>query len=218
MADIEKYSSKLPSTLKIGLINHLLLQQASSGVTYNAVELVISLKQHETNIKDLSSYLDFIYRVDGRISEIGYKRYVHRPRIQIEIDEVRVGSWEIVFQRFIDSIDAEKLAIVFLVLKFLPEVAKTLANGIRSYYEIRNAREDYLEKREKRRVRKEIRELINIEENFSTLEKKQKEKLVVLLEDLYKTSEKNLPSAARLAQKSVKDVRLVPIVKKKKGQ
>lgn len=211
MANIEKYSSKLPAALKIGLIKHLFGQ---SNYDFNAVELVISIKESDINVKSLSSYLDFIYRVDGQLSEIGYKRYTHYPQAQIHIDKIRFGSWEIIIERLIESGGAEKLGILYLVLKFLPEVTKTITNGIHSYYETMNIREDYLEKREKRRIRKEVRELINIEEGFSTLEKKQKEKLVALLEELYKASEKKLPSATRLAQKSVKEIKIRPITKR----
>lgn len=98
--------------------------------------------------------------------------------MQIEIDEIRFGSWEIVIQRFLGSVDADKLAIIYLALKFLPDIIRTFSDSIYRYYEIMDKREDFLEKRDKRIQRKKIRELINQEFGFSNLDKKQREKLV----------------------------------------
>jgi hypothetical protein len=205
MNEIQRYSNNLPAISKLGLTKHL-FEQGSDD--YNAVELIISMQDSGLNVKELSSYLDFIYRIDGHLSEIGYLKYVHNQRLQIEIDNIRFGSWEIVIERFLNTVDADKLAILFLALKFLPKIVQTFIDNIHKYYEILNTREDYLEKKDRRKNRKEIRDLINQEQGFSTLDKKQKEKLVTILEELFKTTEKQKIPASRFAQNSVKDVKL----------
>lgn len=135
--------------------------------------------------------------------------------MQIEIDEVRFASWEIVIQRFLGTLDADKLAIIYLALKFLPNIIQTFSDGVYQYYEIMDKREDFLEKRDKRIQRKKIRELINQEFEFSNLDKKQREKLVEILEELYQKTDNKLIPASRLANKTIKSLKINPIKKKK---
>ena len=207
MNEIQKYSDNLLAVSKLGLTKHI-FEQVSDD--FNAVELIISMQNSGLNVKELSTYLDFIYRIDGHLSEIGYLKYVHNQRLQIEINSIRFGSWEIVIERFLNTVDADRLTILFLALKFLPKIVQTVIDNIHKYYEILNNREDYLEKKDRRKSRKEIRDLINQEQGFSTLDKKQKEKLVTILEELFKATDKQKVPASRFAQKSVKDIKLRP--------
>ncbi len=214
MSNIEKYkgNSIALSASKTYLLN-LLFEQIPDE--YNAIELVISFDEKSIKIKELSAYLDVIYRFDAHLSDKGFNRYIHYPNLQIEIDEVRFGSWEIVIQRFLGSLDADKLAIIYLALKFLPNIIQTFSDGVYRYYEIMDKREDFLEKRDKRIQRKRIRELINQEFEFSNLDKKQREKLVEILEELYQKTDNKLIPASRLANKTIKSLKINPIKKKK---
>jgi hypothetical protein len=213
MPNIEKYqrNSIASSASKINLFRQL-FEQIPEG--YNAVELVISLEENAIKIKELSAYLDIIYRFDAHLSEVGFNRYIHYPNLQVEIDEIRFGSWEIIIQRFLDSVDADKLDIIYLALKFLPKIVQTFSGNIYRYYEILDKREDFLEKRDKRIQRKKMRELINQEFEFSNFDKKQREKLVDILEQLYQKTDNKLVPASRLASKTIKNLKLNPIKKK----
>ena len=214
MSNIEKYRDN-PIALSASKTNLLNLLFEQIPEEYNAIELVISFEENSIKIKELSAYLDIIYRFDAHLSDIGFNRYIHYPNLQIEIDEIRFGSWEIVIQRFLDSVDADKLAIIYLALKFLPNIIRTFSDGIYRYYEIIDKREDFLEKRDKRIQRKKIRELINQEFEFSNLDKKQREKLVDILEELYQKTDNKLIPASRLASKTIKSLKINPIKKKK---
>ena len=213
MPNLEKRQSlpSLSSISRMGLINQLFEQTPDD---YDAIELVVSLEQNGIKLKELSSYLDVIYGFDAHLSDIGFNSYIHQPDRQIQIDEIRFGSWEIVIQGYLHSIDADRLAIIYLGLKFLSKLVETLPNSVHRYYEILDKREDFLEKRDKRRRRKNIRELINQEFDFSNLERKQRERLVDVLEELYQKVDNKLVPASRLARRTIKDLKLNPVRKK----
>lgn len=214
MSNIEKHRGN-PIALSASKTNLLNLLFEQIPEEYNAIELVISFDENSIKIKELSAYLDVIYRFDAHLSDIGFNRYIHYPNLQIEIDEIRFGSWEIVIQRFLGSVDADKLAIIYLALKFLPNIIRTFSDDIYRYFEIMDKREDFLEKRDKRIQRKKIRELINQEFEFSNLDKKQREKLVEILQELYQKTENKLIPASRLASKTIKSLKINPVKKKK---
>jgi hypothetical protein len=210
MSNIQLFKRNLVSVQKRGL-TRVFFEDISDE--YNAIELSIQMNDKELNVKELSSYLDLIYRIDGQLSEYGYSRYVHNPSMQIEIDQIRFGSWIIVIERFLKSIEGEKLVILFLGLKYLPLVVKTIADSFERYYEIMNKREDYIEKKDSRRKRKEIDKLLANEDGFAKLDKKERKKLVLIIEGLFDNNKGKIVAASRFAQKSIKDIRIKPAKK-----
>lgn len=205
MTNIVRLSSSLPQ--KVGAnLTQILLENSNSDD--NAIELTISIEAEDLGVKDFSSYLDLIYRIDGNLSLIGYKRYVQVPKDQIRIAEIRFGSIEVVIERFINSLDANNIAIIGLCLKYLPQVFKATMEVGTQYYEIQNKREDYLEKKDKRKLRKSIRESITRDENLKGINKNLKEKIVDLLDDLYGKNLIRMNSSSRFANKSVKSIKL----------
>src|ERR1700743_3496324 len=115
---MEKYSRGVSRSFP----NNLLYVFFQNNELEGALELVISLDQRAVNIKGLSSYLELIYRLDGMLSNFSFYQYSHIPQVQIAIDEVRFGSWEIVLKELFDSGRAEKLVLIGLFLKYLPKV------------------------------------------------------------------------------------------------
>lgn len=215
MSNIEKYQNKIPSLSKINFTQSIF---KNVPIELDTLELSIKIQQTEINIKELSSYLEFIYKIDGHLSEFSFARYSHNPRQQIEISEVRFGSWDIVIERILNSVDADKLAIIYFTLKFLPKIIDTFIDKIHTYYQILETRENYLEKRESRKKRKELRKLINEDEELNFLDKKQKEKIILVIESLYeKAGDTNIP-ASRFAQKFIKGIKLVPKSGRKKSR
>lgn len=205
MPNIERYLKHLPAISNLKLAKLLFDKESNDDDT---IELIITINNEDVNFKELSSYFDLIYRLDGHLSEIGYLKYVHNPNAQIKIDDVRIGSWEIVIERLLKSIEADKLVIIYIALKYLPNVIQAVVDNVHKYYQVLDLREDFLEKKEKREKRKIIRELINHDSEFTNLEKKQKEKLIAILEELYDKSNAKTVPASRLAQKSIKGIKL----------
>jgi hypothetical protein len=210
MSNIQLFKRNLVSISKSGL-TRVVFEDISDE--YNAIELGIQMNDKELNIKELSSYLDLIYRIDGQLSEYGYTRYVHNQRMQIEIDRIRFGSWIIVIERLLKSIEGERLVILFLTLKYLPLLVKTFVDSFHRYYEIMNEREDYIEKRDNRRKRKELDKLLTNEDGFAKLDKKEKKKLILIIEGLFENNKGKIVAASRFAQKSIKDIRIKPTKK-----
>lgn len=205
MANIERFSSSSPQ--KIGsTLTTLFFEEANQED--NCIELVISIDSNHLSIKEFSSYLDFIYRIDGMTSELGYKRYVQIPRAQIEISEIRFGSLLIIIEKFIDELDGKTLVIIGLCLKYLPQVIKTSTEASVHLFDMLNKREDYLEKKDRRKLRKSIRDSIKEDEALQGINKNLKEKLVDLLDEMYVKNTQRIGPASRFASKSVKSIKI----------
>ncbi len=206
MSNLERYFSKSLAKQNIGLAKILFENVKSEDV----IVLIISIEPKHINIKEFSSYLDFIYRIDGQMSSVGYLRYVHNPNVQIEISEIRFGSLQLFIQESLNSLDAEKLIIIWLALKFLPDTISRLMDAPNKMMDFLIKREEYLEKKDRRKFRKHIREVINEEIELSKLSKQQKEKLIDRLDQLYLRNAKKLVPTARFANKFVKAINLLP--------
>lgn len=207
MSDIQKYFSNFLAKQEYGLAK-IIARQTDAEDFY--LELVISIEESNINIKELSSYLNLIYKLDGLMSDVGLNKYVHNYDSQIKINEIRIGSREIVIQKIFESIDADKLALIWLALKYLGTIFVTSSSSILLFYKALNQREEYLEKKDRRLLRSHIRDLIEEEVELSQLEKKHKTKLVDALDELYVKNKKVIPSASRFAKNSVKSVKLYP--------
>jgi hypothetical protein len=205
MANIEKFS---PLKLKrIGYsLTEIFFQDLSSND--NCIQLIVTVESQNINIKQFSRYLDLIYRIDGMLSEIGYARYVQTPNSQIEISDVQFGSIELWIERFINSIDANNLVIIGLCLKYLPKMIKIPLEAGKQYYELLNEREDYLEKKEKRKAKSNLRQAINQDDDLIGVPRSLKEKLLNLMIELYDKNKKYINSSSRFIYKSVKSVDL----------
>jgi|SRR6185436_1319926 len=174
------------------------------------IELIISIASGRINVKELSCYLDFIYRIDGMLSPAGYASYVHNPNLQIEIDEIRLGSWELIIQSILNSFEADKLVIFWLTLKYLPNTLNNLLDIPIKTIDFLNKREEYLEKKDRRKLRKNIRELVKSEVDLTGLDDRKKKQLVNILDELYARNTRRLTPSIRFAKKFIKSIKLIP--------
>jgi len=207
MSNIQKYFSNFLPKQELSLAKTILgnIEQED-----NYLELIISIDDSNINVKELSNYLDLIYRLDGLMNQDGYNQYTHNYDAQIRINEIRIGSRQFVFQAILESIDADRLVLTWLVLKYLGTIFISGASSVLLYYKALNQREDYLEKKDRRLLRKNIRDLIAEEVELSKLPKKHKAKLVDTIDGLYFKNRKLLPSASRFVKNSVKAIILKP--------
>ena len=207
MSNIQKYFSNFLSKQEIGLAK-IVLEEINQDANY--LELIISIEESNINVKELASYLNLIYRLDGLMSQDGYSQYTHNYNTQIKINEIRIGSREIVIQKVLESIDADRLALIWLTLKYMGTIFVTGASSVLLFYKALNQREDYLEKKDRRLLRKNIRELIEDEVGLSKLPKKHKAKIIDAIDELYVKNKKLIPAASRFIKNSVKSVALKP--------
>ena len=211
MSNIEKYSSEPPKKRNMFLIEGM-FQNFHKDDYY--LELIISINQESLNIKELSSFLDFIYKIDGYLSPSSFNKYIHNPDKQIKITEIRFGSVELIIQKALDSIDANRLIIIYIALRNLTKIALALPNFAIKVVDYLNKKEEYLERREKRKFRKHLREILNDEVELSNLDDKSKEKLVEILDEIYVKNHKRLGPVSRFVRKEIKSIKLNPKRKK----
>ncbi len=221
MSNIQKYTDKLP--LLSNELTKLFFLNVSHD--FDRVELAITLRKDRLNVKEFGSYLNFIYRVDGHLSPAGLLSYSHYPSKQIEVSEIRIGSYDLIFEWLAKNLNNYNgVILLYLTIKFLPKVIQPYLDTIYKGYQIAELQEDILEKRykrekkelkeqrlkkEKRAYKKELRRLFK--EEFPHIEKKQREKLIETITQLYlRIGYRNI-AAGRFAQKVMQDIRLSPI-------
>ncbi|NML66732.1 hypothetical protein HHL22_16105 [Hymenobacter sp. RP-2-7] len=181
MSNIERYRG-----LQLSRVSSMILGQMFDNVSGDEVSLLsIVIEDFNINIKDLSSFLYFIYKIDGLFSQKGFNSYSKTKENQIHINRITTGSIIIEIENEIHKVGTENLIIIYFAIKTIYRTGGMLVDGLTKFYEIGTKREDYLEKRERRQMRKHIREAINEEIELSNLDKKNKEKLVDLLDDIY---------------------------------
>jgi hypothetical protein len=209
MSEIEKYRDRIPALSKLDIAKILFPDPGA-----DELELIISIEQHNLNIKELSTFLETIYRFDGFLSELGFLQYSRYPHLQIKIAEVRQGSWEIVLREYLQTINAERLVIVGFALKYIPKILTTLLDMGLKYVDFQIKKEELLEKKDKRKFRRDVRDIINDDESLQKLDKKTQDKVIDILDELYSANTKRLPASSRFVSNSVKAIKLSS---KKKG-
>lgn len=172
------------------------------------LELTVVISDSDLNVRDFSNFLGLIYRVDGLLSYGGLARYSRMPHQQIEVKHFRPGSIQLIFEKIIESTDANTLVILWLVLKYLPQVLNSMLDLPMKAYDVLLKREEYLEKSEKRKFRNVIRSLMQEEPDLVHLDKKARGKIIALLEQLYVANGKKLSATSRFSVRSVKKILL----------
>jgi hypothetical protein len=204
MSNIQKSSNNLRLNSKLQL--EKLMFNFEDG-EFESIELVISIKDEGVNIKEFSSYLDFIYRIDGNLGKTKFLSYSKLPRVQLEISRFKQGSLEIIIEKILGTVDAQNLITIYLVLKYFPRVVSATLDGIHKIYEVLNAREDYLEKKGKRKENITLHKVINEDKGLEHLDKNDKDKIIKLISRFYEKP--NMP-ASRFAHKYIKSIELKP--------
>ena len=209
MTGIQKRENPFPSRNNLNF-KEILFQNYNDS--FDSVELIISIDDKQINIKEFSAYLDFIYQTDGYLSEYGLLSYSKMPRVQLEISGLKKGSLLLIIEKLINGLDGQNLIVLYLVLKYLPNVIKVSIDSAKTYYTTLSVREDYLEKKEKRKFRNPLKKAIFSDIELNSMTDKQKEKLAEQLSKFYR---KNNLAASRFAQKFIKKIKLKPHKKKK---
>ena len=160
------------------------------------VQLRIALEASGIKARDLASYLSLIDHVYGRLDPQGLLSYAHRKEGHVELSDVRAGSVELIISELVES--APTLAVIFIVLKLLPEFIRNLAA---SFKDIEEARLTRLRRAELRDRMKQDNELGRVSDNHRV-------QIVELLDKLYLLERENLPGAQRLARERVRSIKL----------
>jgi hypothetical protein len=210
MINIKKHESYQP-VVGYQLLPKLVFFDIPTDYEYNSIELTISIEQEHINIKELSTYLELIYFIDGNLCEFGFNAYSKRPQRQIEFSEIRNGSILLIIEKLLSEIDSEKLIIIYLLLKNLPKVFNVALDSAEKYYSIMDKREDYLAKKDIRKSQKEkvSKELSN-ESVLRLLNEKEFERLVEFIDNFYMKIGNRKYHPVRFSKRFVKSITLRP--------
>lgn len=204
MSSIQKYQPKIANKIYENILNQIFSGQSNDRYIY----LVIKIEDNDLNVKDFSTYLELVYRVDGLLSRQGFNSYSKSYDSQIKITKVSFGSIELTIEKLLSEIGSERLIFIWLILKYLPTLINGTMEATNKYYDTLLKREEYLEKVNNRKQKKNIRSLVYDDAELSSLEKKDKEKIVNVLNDIYNNNPKKIGSAFRFARNSVKSVKI----------
>ena len=161
------------------------------------LELVITIDDQNLVVRELTAYLDMIDRTYGRLMPYGLLSYSKRQNVQLEFFSIRKGSLELVVRELISNIHSiTAIIIVRYVLKYLPSGLMSLATAYRDYEEGQLARAR----------RKEIRVQIEEDDLVRKLEKRRRDDLVKLVDELHQRETKSLPRARKFARRHVRKI------------
>ena len=164
-----------------------------------SIRLSIQIDESGVNVRDMSGYLAFIDRVYGRLTSDGLRSYAQLPKQQIQVAEIKPGSWELVFQELIGNIDKVSATLLLgLVLRYLPEMIKSLTGAYKDYEEAR------LLRLQREKLLKELED----EKEVEILSSKEREQLADTLTQIYQLEQRHLPAAGRFSERYVKSIKM----------
>ena len=170
------------------------------------LELVIIVKDHDLRVRGFSELLGFVDRTYGRLSPRGIRSYARREDEQVRISEVRSGSYELIIETLANNTEAvTSLVLISLLVKYLPGALESLAASYRDYEDARYTQEK----------RNQLRKQIEADENLQSLSKNKQDQLVRYLDYLYERDRKHLKNVGEFSKRSVIDV-LIRIVNKRR--
>ncbi len=202
---------RIPKAAVQALTGSLIPPESSSGAV---IELVIRLDNGALNARGFGAYLALADRVYGRMTEVGLKSYSQAVAGQLEIQEVREGSVELLVAKSVSHPgQARPLAVLWLCLKHLPTWTRLWVEATESRAEEPTSllisqgswQEESLAKETRRRFKHELKQ----DTLVGRLDERRVGQLARLLEDLYTAEYRHLPAASRFARKSVRDVLLL---------
>lgn len=173
------------------------------------VELIIRLKSENLTVREFSNYLSLIDKFYGRLFPKGVYSYGHSEIIQLRISEIRSGSIETIIKDVIDEVySKQNLVIVFLLMKYIPNIIKSSAEAAKNIAESFYYYEKAKQIREKRKNRKNLREALKEDEKLHNLEKAHFEQLVKLLDSLYAMESKKIKRIIKTVETKVESINL----------
>jgi hypothetical protein len=184
---------RIPRNAAASLVSALIPLRASPK---SHLLVILSLRSRGVIARDLSGYLTLLDHVYGRLDPNGLSSYAHRKQGHLTLSEVRPGSMEIILSDPVSA--AERLAIVYLVAKYLPVFLRELVASYRDYQEAE------LAKVRRKRIEKEMRQ----DGQLRSLPDRHRKQLVELVDSLLVLEAQQLPSAQRLAQDQIDEIEI----------
>ena len=132
--------------------------------------IIIALKSKEVVARDFSGYLALLDHIYGRLDPRGLRSYAHRKEGHLSLSEIRAGSIELILSDPLST--AERLAILFIVAKYLPVFLRELVGSYRDYEEARLAKVR----------RKKMEEEMQRDKDFQTLSDRHWKQLVLFVD------------------------------------
>lgn len=161
------------------------------------IELFIRIAPKNISIRDLSTFLELLDHIHGRLTPEGFRSYARREFGHLKISRVQEGSWELIIETTLSYVkQSEILLIIWLVLKYLPQAFQTISSAYNEYEQGRLAREN------RKRIKMEMEE----DEKLRNLSPNRRRDLIALIDALYSKEANKLPRASRFARKSLLDV------------
>src|ERR1700730_13881137 len=147
----------------------------------SSVELTITVKDHDLNVREFGAYLSLADRVYGRVSNVGLRSYSLTPYAQLQISEVRRGSIELIIREALSyHNDPTLILILWLFLKYFPVGIKMISESTKNFADSYKSIEEGKLVRENR---KNLKEKMKHDELLKKLAEKKKKLLIRLLTD-----------------------------------
>lgn len=182
------------------------------------IELVI-ICEPPFIVRDIVSYLRIADRMYGRLLDWNLHSYSQKPGIQLQVTEVRFGSMEIIIARQIAEF-LTPLAILALLLKYLPDALKTSSEAYKNWKEAKYRIPAESEKLNREAIkideetkvvilnRKKLEIELRNDEKLFGIEDKHLKQIPQMMKEIYSKELADLPKARKFAIDNVKEVKI----------
>lgn len=196
------------------------------------LELIVNTTISGASLRDATAYLTLLDRTYGRMFPLGLRSYSRRLDDQLKVTEVRHGSLELVFAEILkNSSQATPLIMLFLLLKYLPQLLKAVSEAYLNYEKARVIHERRKESENKnvssrvsseqakgletdsrKRIAESTREAISHEPNLKDATEETKNIILQAFEEFAQHDHSLHQAAERFSVEYVKEIkiRLVP--------
>jgi hypothetical protein len=198
------------------------------GLPGKTLELTLNRVISGASLRDVAAYFTLLDRTYGRMSPLGLRRYSRRLEEQLRITQVRHGSLELVLAKILEnSSQATPLILLFLLLKYLPQILKAVSEGYLNYEEarlVRKRREDLeirnasmpkslkpektLETPPRKGLTDLVEEIIAHEPNLKGATEETKKEILEAFEEFAQHDHLLHQAAERFSVKHVKEIRI----------
>ena len=168
------------------------------------IELLIRVDEKDLNLRELGAFLTYIDTIYGRFHSLGIYSYSHSRDKQLKITEIRKGSLDIIVSDIVEKIDPNTIAVIWLLLKYLPHTISSISSSYSDYESGRLARLN----------RQHLKAQMKKDEKLSQLDNNRVNQLVKFVNAVCEKDRRKLPTVIRFLNNFVKAIQIANLPKK----
>ncbi len=187
----------------IKTINNYIIHDDTQFIS--SVEFRIVIDDKNLSVRDFSAFFKLLDNVYGRMHRAGLNSYTKLVDDHLKIKTIKKGSIEAIIEVGLAELEVHKIIILYIAIKYLPVYMRAVSGTVSDYM---GAYRDYEETKLLKIQRKNLERNMQDDSLLKTLPKKERLKLIKVIELLLSKDDKLISRAQRFIHKYVKLIEL----------